>query len=70
MQINGMNSEENFDSFKVYVRIRPLNEKENNSLEKIFSNNKIRKYPKSILLREDNLLFVLDPDSMEYHVKY
>jgi len=69
MQINAMNLETNLDCFKVYVRIRPLNEKENNSLEKIYSNAKIKRYPKSILVREDNLLFVLDPDSLEYNVK-
>lgn len=63
-----MNSETNLDCFKVYVRIRPLSEKEMNSLEKIISNNKIKRYPRSILVREDNLLFVLDPDSLEYNV--
>lgn len=69
MQINATNTETNIDCFKVFVRIRPLSEKENNSLEKIISNTKIKKYPKSILVREDNLLFVLDPDSLEYNVK-
>jgi len=64
-----MNSETNLDCFKVFVRIRPLSEKENNSLEKIMSNSRIKKYPRSILIREDNLLFVLDPDSTEYNVK-
>jgi len=68
MQINAMNSETNLDCFKVYVRIRPLSEKENNSLEKIKSNTRIKRYPRSILVREDNLLFVLDPDSLEYNV--
>jgi len=70
MQNNAMISEENLDCFKVFVRIRPLSEKENLSLEKIYSNTKTKKYPKSILVKEDNLLFVLDPDSLDYNVIY
>ncbi len=68
MQNNAMNTEANTDCFKVFVRIRPLSEKENVSIEKLYTNSKHRKYPKSIIVKEDNLLFVLDPDSMEYNV--
>lgn len=57
-------------SFKVFVRVRPLNEKENNLMEKLYSNsnNKLKNFHKNILIKEDNLLFVIDPDRMDYNV--
>src|SRR5690349_4298743 len=62
------NVENSMESFRVFIRIRPLNEKEklsnqstNISKHLNFKNTK----PSSILITEENLLFVLDPDSTE-----
>ena len=63
-----MDLERELDCFKVYVRIRPLSEKEDLLIEKMYINSKIKKSTKSILVNEDNLLFVLDPDSLDYNV--
>lgn len=52
------------EPFKVFIRIRPLSEKENELTEK----GNYKKKIKSVLLPEDNLLFVLDPDSMDLNV--
>ena len=65
---NENNKESNLDCFKVYVRIRPLSEKEMIATEKLYANTKLKNYPKSILVKEDNLIFVLDPDKLEYNV--
>ena len=69
MQNNANNQEaNNLDCFKVYVRIRPLSEKEITATERLYANTKLKNYPKSIVLKEDNLIFVLDPDKLEYNV--
>ena len=62
------------EPFKVYIRIRPLNEKEKlaamnpppTTLKPNFNKHNIPK-DKNILVAEDNLLFVLDPDSLDYN---
>jgi hypothetical protein len=68
MQNNENQDQSNLDCFKVYVRIRPLSEKEIISTEKLYANTKLKNYPKSIIVKEDNLIFVLDPDKLEYNV--
>lgn len=55
------------EPFKVFVRIRPLSEKEKSVNDK--SNSKQRHKINSILVNEDNLLFVLDPDSLDLNVR-
>jgi hypothetical protein len=52
------------EPFKVYVRVRPFNEKELEAIEKVNSKKKI----KSIVIPEDNLVFVMDPDLLELNV--
>ena len=62
------NNETNIDSFRVYIRIRPLNEREKEISEKQLQKNNIKgapNKPNNILISEDNLLFVLDPDSLD-----
>lgn len=61
-------NETSLDSFKVFVRVRPLTEKEINLIDKLYSNIKLKNFQKNILVQEDNLLFVIDPDSMDYNV--
>ncbi len=51
------------EPFKVYIRINPLTCKEIEHYEKV----KSRK-AKSMLIAEDNLLFALDPDTLELKV--
>ena len=62
------NNEASLQSFKVYVRVRPLSEKEILLIDKIYTNIKMKNFQKNILIKEDNLLFVIDPDSMDYNV--
>ena len=61
-------NETSLDSFKVFVRVRPLTEKEINLIDKLYSNIKLKNFQKNILIQEDNLLFVIDPDSLDYNV--
>ncbi len=51
------------EPFKVFIRIKPLTIKEIDNFEKVKS-----KKGKSILITEDNLLFVLDPELLELNV--
>ncbi len=51
------------EPFKVYIRIKPLTSKEIEDFEKAKS-----KKAKSMLIAEDNLLFALDPDTLELNV--
>jgi hypothetical protein len=62
------NNESSSHNFKVFVRIRPISEKELNLIDKLYSNVKTKHFQKNILLKEDNLLFVIDPDCMDYNV--
>ena len=68
MSINMEHNETSLDSFKVFVRVRPLTEKEINLIDKLYSNIKLKNFQKNILIQEDNLLFVIDPDSLDYNV--
>lgn len=52
------------EPFKVFIRIRPMNEREQEHSEKQLSRKKIKNY----LIAEDNLLFVLDPESLDLNV--
>lgn len=62
------NNDLSSQSFRVFVRIRPLSEKELNLIDKLYSNVKTKNFQKNILIKEDNLLFVIDPDCMDYNV--
>ncbi len=62
------NNELSSQSFRVFVRIRPLSEKELNLIDKLYSNVKTKHFQKNILVKEDNLLFVIDPDCLDYNV--
>jgi hypothetical protein len=75
-----IDSSEPIEPFKVFIRIRPLNEKEKNFIPPSQKSSLLRNLPvnqsnqynqlnsnKGILLAEDNLLFVLDPDSLDYN---
>jgi hypothetical protein len=62
-------NENSLEGFKVYVRARPISEKEISLIEKIYSNSKSKSFQRNILIKEDNLLFVIDPDCMDYNVK-
>lgn len=53
-------NEEIIEPFKVYVKIRPLTEKEKNANQ--------NKKNKKIVIAEENLVFVLDPESQEFNV--
>jgi len=64
----GQNNDLSSQSFQVFVRIRPLSEKELILIDKIYSNTKSKNFQKNILIKEDNLLFVIDPDCMDYNV--
>ena len=69
------------EPFKVFIRIRPLNEKEKNFIPPahkssllrnlhnlpVNQSNNFQPTNKGFLLAEDNLLFVLDPDSLDYN---
>ena len=68
MSINMEHNETSLDSFKVFVRVRQLTEKEINLIDKLYSNIKLKNFQKNILIQEDNLLFVIDPDSLDYKV--
>ena len=54
-------NDEIIEPFKVYVKIRPLTEK-----EKLANHNK---KTKKIVIAEENLVFVLDPESQEFYVR-
>lgn len=62
------NNDLSSQSFRVFVRIRPLSEKELNLIDKLYSNLKTKHFQKNILIKEDNLLFVIDPDCLDYNV--
>lgn len=53
-------NEEIIEPFKVYVKIRPLTDKEKMA-------NQAKKN-KKIVIAEENLVFVLDPESQEFNV--
>jgi hypothetical protein len=55
-------NEEIIEPFKVYVKIRPLTDK-----EKLANQTKKNK---KILIAEENLVFVLDPESQEFNVPH
>lgn len=54
-------NEEVIEPFRVYVKIRPFTESEKNSQQ--------NKKNKKIVISEENLVFVLDPQLQELYVK-
>ena len=61
-------NENSLDGFKVYVRVRPISEKELNLIDKLYPNIKSKSFHKNILIKEDNLMYVIDPDCVDYNV--